>query len=161
MVEPVKGFFRLAPGKSVRLRYAYVITCTGFETDPVTGEVTVVHATYDAETRSGTAGADRVKVKGNIHWLSQTHSGQATVRLYERLFLDPNPAAAPDYRTLLNPHSMEELQVRVETVLMTEDSPQVFQFERMGYFVQDARDSSPARRVFNRAVTLRDAWVRA
>ena len=161
MVEPIKGFFRLAPGKSVRLRYAYVITCTGFETDPVTGEVTVVHATYDAETRSGTAGADRVKVKGNIHWLSQPHSGEATVRLYERLFMAPNPAAAQDYRPLLNPNSMEELRARVETALVEEDSPQVFQFERMGYFAQDIRDSCAGRRVFNRAVTLRDAWVRS
>ncbi len=159
MENPVKGFFRLAPGAEVRLRYAYVVTCTGVVHDPVTGEVAEIHCEYFPETRSGTPGADSRKVKGNIHWLSWAHSHEAEVRLYDRLFRDPNPAAAEDYRTLLNPDSMKTMEsARVEPVLTPATSDERFQFERNGYFVADGTASSQGRPVFNRAVTLRDSW---
>ncbi len=161
MAIPVKGFFRMAPGMDVRLRYAYVVKCTGFVTDPVSGTVTEIHCDYYPETRSGTPGADAHKVKGNIHWLAQDHSETAEVRLYDRLFSDPNPAGADDYRTLLNPGSIETRpNCRVEPALMASRAGECFQFERNGYFVVDSRDAAPGRPVFNRAVTLRDAWVK-
>ncbi len=161
MATPVKGFFRMAPGMDVRLRYAYVVKCTGFVTDPVSGAVTEIHCDYYPETRSGTPGADAHKVKGNIHWLALDHSETAEVRLYDRLFSDPNPAGAADYRTLLNPGSIETRpHCRVEPALMASLAGECFQFERNGYFVVDSRDAAPGRPVFNRAVTLRDAWVK-
>ncbi|NDU85691.1 MAG: glutamine--tRNA ligase/YqeY domain fusion protein [Ferrovum sp.] len=161
MEVPAKGFFRLSPGKSVRLRYAYVVTCTRFDTDPVSGKVTTVYATYDPETRSGTPGADAVKVKGNIHWLSTTEAPEVEVRLYERLFLTPNPAVEADYRPLLNPESVRVVAARVEPGLIGALSGEAYQFERTGYFIRDAVDSSPGHPVFNRAVTLRDTWARS
>lgn len=156
-VDPPKGFFRLSPGKSVRLRYAYVITCTGYEVDVVTGEMTV-QATVDFETRSGTPGADKVKVKGNIHWLSTTEAVPALARLYDRLFTEANPAAAPDYRAVLNPRSVTECRIQVEPACLADVLP--CQFERNGYFVRDSGKAPPgALAVFNRAATLRDSWA--
>ena len=161
MVSPVKGFFRMTPGADVRLRYAYVVKCTGVVTDPGSGAVTEIHCDYYPETRSGTPGADAHKVKGNIHWLASEHSRESEVRLYDRLFNDANPAGADDYRTLLNPDSVQmRPQCRVESALMQALPGECFQFERNGYFVVDSRDAAPGRPVFNRAVTLRDAWVK-
>jgi len=161
MATPVKGFFRMTPGADVRLRYAYVVKCTGVVTDPGSGAVTEIHCDYYPETRSGTPGADAHKVKGNIHWLTSEHSQEAEVRLYDRLFNDANPAGADDYRTLLNPDSIQmRSYCRVEAALMETLSGECFQFERNGYFVVDSQDAAPGRPVFNRAVTLRDVWVK-
>ncbi|MBU6505295.1 MAG: glutamine--tRNA ligase, partial [Betaproteobacteria bacterium] len=161
MAEPVKGFFRLSPGAEVRLRYAYVVKCTGFTTDLHTGAVTEVRCTYHPDSRSGTPGADTYKVKGNIHWLSLEHSSEAEVRLYDRLFSDPNPGGAEDYRPLLNPHSVQlRPDCRIETALAQARDGEKFQFERNGYFSMDGAASQDGRPVFNRAVTLRDSWAK-
>ncbi|MDE1942950.1 MAG: glutamine--tRNA ligase/YqeY domain fusion protein [Betaproteobacteria bacterium] len=161
MAEPVKGFFRLSPGAEVRLRYAYVVKCTGFDTDPDTGAVTEVRCTYHPDSRSGTPGADAYKVKGNIHWLSLEHSSEAEVRLYDRLFSDPNPGGADDYRPLLNPHSIQRRpDCRIESALVQARDGEKFQFERNGYFSMDGAASRDGRPVFNRAVTLRDSWAK-
>ncbi len=159
MSTPSKGFFRLTPGAQVRLRYAYVIECTGFEQDPQTGAVTLIHAQYFPQTRSGTPGSDAHKVKGNIHWLSVHQAHPASVRLYDRLFKDPNPGSAEDWRALLNPDSIGVLpHAQIETALLAASDGETFQFERHGYFTVDRRDSQPGTPVFNRAVTLRDSW---
>ncbi|MHB8352880.1 MAG: glutamine--tRNA ligase/YqeY domain fusion protein [Burkholderiales bacterium] len=161
MVSPVKGFFRMTPGADVRLRYAYVVKCTGVVTDPDSGAITEIHCEYYPATRSGTPGADAHKVKGNIHWLAREHSQETEVRLYDRLFREANPAGAEDYRTLLNPASIEiRSHCRVEPALMAALPGERFQFERNGYFVVDDRDAAPGRPVFNRAVTLREVWVK-
>ncbi len=161
MAQPAKGFFRLSPGAEVRLRYAYVVKCTGFTADPDTGAVTEVRCTHYPDSRSGTAGADAYKVKGNIHWLSLEHSAEAEVRLYDRLFSDPNPGGADDYRPLLNPHSIvPRPDCRIETALAQARDGEKFQFERNGYFSMDAAASKPGRPLFNRAVTLRDSWAK-
>ncbi len=161
MAAPVKGFFRLAPGSEVRLRYAYVVKCTGFVADPDTGAVTEIHGELYPQTRSGTPGADLHKVKGNIHWLAVAHSHETEVRVYDRLFSDPNPAGSDDYRSLLNPDSVQvRPSCRVEAALMEALPGERFQFERNGYFVVDSRDATPGRPIFNRAVTLRDAWIK-
>ncbi|MDE2056971.1 MAG: glutamine--tRNA ligase/YqeY domain fusion protein [Betaproteobacteria bacterium] len=159
MSEPVKGFFRLFPGAEVRLRYAYVIRCTSFDTDPTTGEVTVIHADYLPDTKSGTPGADSVKVKGNIHWLSSTEAVRAEIRLFDRLFKDPNPGALDDYQQALNHDSLIVLKdALIEPALLTAENRESFQFERNGYFCVDEVDSKTTSPVFNRAVTLRDSW---
>ena len=161
MVEPAKGFFRLAPGAEVRLRYAYVVKCTGFVLHPDTGEVSEIHCQYDPDTRSGTAGADTRKIKGNIHWLSVAHSSEAEIRLYDRLFLEPDPAGMEDYRTALNPDSISVCPAsRVEPALLTASPGDKFQFERNGYFVVDEDSPGTGCPVFNRAVTLRDTWTK-
>ena len=155
---PPKGFFRLFPGNSVRLRYAYVVKCTGFEKDSA-GRVTAVHCEYLPGTKSGTAGADTVKVKGNIHWLSAAHAREAEVRIYDRLFKAPHPGNGErDFLLDLNPESMRTLRARVEPSLAVAEAEERFQFERHGYYVADLRDSAPGKPVFNRAVTLRDSW---
>ncbi len=157
MAEPTKGFFRLTPGGEVRLRYAYIIKCTSFETDAA-GQVTVVHADYLPDTRSGTPGADAHKVKGNIHWLSVDHSQTAEVRLYDRLFTHANPASVENYQTVLNANSIEaRKECRVESALLSAQVGEPIQFERNGYFAVDSRDSNAGQPVFNRAVTLRDS----
>jgi glutaminyl-tRNA synthetase len=157
---PPKGYFRLSPGAEVRLRYAYIVKCTGLEKDAA-GNPVAVHCTYDPETRSGTPGAEKRKVKGNIHWLSARHAIPAEVRLYDRLFTAPQPdAGGQDYRRFLNPASRETLAARVEPDLAQSTAEERFQFERHGYFVADRADSAPGRLVFNRAVTLRDSWSR-
>lgn len=158
MAEPVKGFFRLAPGAEVRLRYACVIRCTGFSAD-ADGRVTEVRAEWYPDSRSGTPGADTYKVKGNIHWLSARHSAAVEVRIYDRLFQDPNPAAAEDFRTLLNPDSIRiRHDSQVESALLRATPGSHWQFERKGYYCADSRDSQPGAPVFNLAVTLKDTW---
>ena len=160
---PPPKYFRLAPGSEVRLRYAYIIKCVGVLKDPGTGEVTELHCTYDPETKSGAAESGR-KVKSTIHWVSAAESMEAEVRLYDHLFLRPDPddvEAGADWRADLNPNSLVRLSSsRVEPSL-TEAAPgSRFQFERVGYFCVDPVDSSPCKPVFNRTVSLRDTWAR-
>ena len=156
--NPPKGYFRLTPGGMVRLRSAYVIKCTGVEKDAA-GNITAVHADYLPETKSGTEGANSVKVKGAIHWLPAHAARPAEVRMYDRLLTDPQPdAGGKDFLTLLNPASKRVLSAFVEASLAAAQPDDKFQFERNGYFVADRKDHSAARPVFNLAVTLKDSW---
>ena len=159
--DPPKKFFRLAPGREVRLRYAYLVTCTEVIKDP-SGEIIEVRCTYNPETRGGNA-PDGRKVKGTIHWVSARHSAQAQVRLYEPLFVDPEPSVSSenDLQNALNETSLTTLDnVQVEPSLTDAAPGSIFQFERLGYFCVD-RDSTDARQVFNRTVALRDSWAKA
>ncbi|HYU69669.1 MAG TPA: glutamine--tRNA ligase/YqeY domain fusion protein [Burkholderiales bacterium] len=156
--NPPKGYFRLFPGNKVRLRYGYVVECTGCDKD-AGGKVTAVRCTYDPDTRSGTPGAENIKVKGNIHWLSAKHSHPAEVRLYDRLFRVPHPGAGDrDFVPDLNPGSKKLITAQLEPALKEANAEQRFQFERHGYFVADRVDSRPGAAKFNRTVTLRDGW---
>ena len=158
MEVPSKGYFRLFPDNTVRLRYGYVVKCTGFEKN-ATGNVTVVHCEYLLDTKSGTAGADAVKVKGNIHWVSAQHAYAAEVRLYDRLFKEAHPGAGDrDYLDDLNPDSLKVITAQLELSLKDAKLEERFQFERHGYFVADVKGSATGKPVFNRTVTLRDAW---
>jgi glutaminyl-tRNA synthetase len=157
MEHPPRGYFRLYPGNRVRLRYAYVVLCTGCEKDAA-GNVVAVHCEYDPDTRSGTAGSDKVKVKGNIHWVSARHAYAAEVRLYDRLFKVAQPGSERAYIEDLNPESKMILRAQLEPALAAAEAEARFQFERHGYFVADLRDTQPGRPVFNRAVSLRDSW---
>ena len=155
---PPKGFFRLMPDGMVRLRYGYVVKCTGFEKDAL-GNITVVHCDYLPDTKSGTPGADAIKVKGNIHWVSAAHSYSAVVRLYDRLFKEAHPGSGDtDYINDLNPNSVKVITAQLEPSLKDASAEDRFQFERHGYFVADRKDSVAGKPVFNRTVTLRDAW---
>ena len=159
--DPPKKFFRLAAGREVRLRYAYLVTCTEVIKD-TSGEIIEVRCTYDPETRGGNA-PDGRKVKGTIHWVSARHSALAQVRLYEPLFVDPEPnvASEDDLQSALNETSLTTLDnVQVEPSLADAAAGSIFQFERLGYFCVD-RDSTDARKVFNRTVALRDSWAKA
>jgi glutaminyl-tRNA synthetase len=155
--DPPKGYFRLFPGNKVRLRYGYVVECTGCGKDAA-GNVTSVHCRYDPDTRSGTPGADKVKVKGNIHWLSARHAHAAEVRLYDRLFRAPTPGSDRDFVEDLNPDSKRVITACLEPALREAAPETRFQFERHGYFVADRADCRPGAPVFNRAVALRDSW---
>ncbi|HYN54467.1 MAG TPA: glutamine--tRNA ligase/YqeY domain fusion protein [Methylotenera sp.] len=158
METPSKGFFRLVPDGLVRLRYGYVVKCTGFEKDAA-GNVTVVHCEYLPDTKSGTPGSDSVKVKGNIHWVSVAHAYEAEVRLYDRLFKEAHPGAGDrDYLDDINPSSVQVITAQLEPSLKDAKPEDRFQFERHGYFVADRKDSVVGKPVFNRTVTLRDAW---
>jgi glutaminyl-tRNA synthetase len=158
MEEPPKKFWRLAPGREVRLRYAYFITCTGVVKDPETGEVTEVHCTYDPETRGGSA-PDGRRVKSTLHWVSAEHALDVDVRMYDRLFTAENPSEG-DFRDHLNPESLAVLDhAKVEPSLGSAGPGNIYQFERKGYFCVD-RDSTPERLVFNLTVPLRDTWAR-
>ena len=161
MEKPAKKFYRLAPGKEVRLRYGYFIKCVNVVKDPNTGEVTEVHCTYDPETRSGFA-PDGRKVDATIHWVSAKHSLSAEVRLYDRLFSVADPMeGGSDFTEYLNSKSLEVLrECRVEPSLANAAPGSRVQFERTGYFCVDPVDSSPARLVFNRIVSLRDSWAK-
>ena len=158
--NPPKGYFRLFAGNSVRLRYGYVVKCTGCEKD-AQGNVVAVHCEYIPETKSGTVGAERVKVKGNIHWLSVSHARPGEVRLYDRLFRVPHPGRERDFLEDLNPDSKRVITAQLEPSLHDAAPETRFQFERQGYFCADRRDSRPGAVVFNRAVTLRDSWASA
>ena len=158
MEEPAKGYFRLFPGNMVRLRYGYVVKCTGCEKD-ANGNVTVVHCEYLPETKSGTPGSDSVKVKGNIHWVSAAHAYECEVRLYDRLFKEANPGSGDrDFLDDINPDSVQVITAQLEQSLQDAKPEESFQFERHGYFVADRQDSVAGKPVFNRTVTLRDAW---
>ncbi len=155
--NPPKGYFRLSPGAEVRLRYAYVVRCTGVERD-AEGRVILVRCEFDPQTRSGTPGATARKVKGNIHWVSARHGGEVEVRLYERLFREAHPGAGDrNYLDDLNPQARRVISALVEPALLAAAAGEQTQFERHGYFVADAVDSRPGKPVFNRSVTLRDA----
>jgi glutaminyl-tRNA synthetase len=158
MEEPPADYHRLAPGRTVRLRYAYVIRATGVEKNAA-GEVTAVHADYLPDTKSGTAGANSVKTKAAIHWLPVPASVAAEIRLYGRLFDAAQPDASDrDFRELLNPDSKSVLRAFVEAPLAQAQPDDKFQFERNGYFVADRIDHSAAAPVFNLAVSLKDSW---
>ena len=159
--NPPKKFYRLAPGREVRLRYGYFIKCVGVTKDSSTGGVMEIHCTYDPATRSGFA-PDGRKVDATIHWVSAAHSLPAEVRLYDRLFQVANPMeGGDDYTNLLNPNSLEVLtSCRVEPSLAAAAPGMRIQFERIGYFCVDAVDSAPGAIVFNRTATLRDSWAK-
>ena len=156
---PPPKYFRLYPGNEIRLRYAYLIKCTGVLRDPATGEVTEVHCTYDPATRGGDA-PDGRKVKSTIHWVSARHAVKSEVRLYEQLFTVENPDVGEDLSSIVNPHSLEVLADCVLEPSLADAIPaDKFQFERNGYFCMDL-DSTPQKLVFNRTVTLKDAWAK-
>jgi glutaminyl-tRNA synthetase len=161
--EPPKGFFRLSPGREVRLRYAYIVRCIGVVKDSETGEIKEIHCTYDPETKSGLSQSSR-KVKATIHWLSAAHAVSAEVRLYDQLFTKEDPDDTPkgvDWTANLNSQSLERLiDCRVEPFLTYAKAGERYQFERLGYFCIDSIDSSPGHLVFNRTVTLRDTWAK-
>ena len=156
---PPKGFFRLFPGNMVRLKYGYVVKCTGCTKD-ADGNVIEVQAEYLPDTRSGTPGADSVKVKGTITWLSITAAVAAEIRLYDRLFTDPHPdAGGKDFIACLNPNSVEVIRGFVEPGTDA-TAGKAYQFERYGYFVADRETSTPDAPIFNRTATLKDSWVK-
>ena len=161
--EPPKGFFRLSPGREVRLRYAYIIKCVDVVEDPKTGAVTELRCTYDPDTKSGSAQSNR-KVKATLHWVSAAHAIEAEVRLYDHLFTAENPddvEEGVDWTSNINPKSLETLtSCRVEPFLANASSGSRYQFERLGYFCVDSVDSSDRRLLFNRTVTLRDSWAK-
>ncbi|MBC7207709.1 MAG: glutamine--tRNA ligase/YqeY domain fusion protein [Methyloversatilis sp.] len=160
MEEAPKGYHRLFPGNKARLKYGYVIECTGCEKD-ADGRITAVLATIVPDTKSGTPGADSVKVKGVITWVSVAEGLATEVRLYDRLFTEAHPdAGGRDFLTVMNPDSVKSVQAFVEPGLATSAADDKFQFERHGYFVADRVDSVEGRPVFNRAVTLKDSWSR-
>ena len=158
MEDPPKKFFRLGPGREVRLRYAYFITCQSVEKD-ADGNITRLICTYDPETRGGHA-PDGRKVKGTIHWVSSEHALDAEVRLYDRLFTEPEPEAAGDFLESLNADSMKVVTGKLEPSLAELSAGERVQFERLGYFTPDAKDTVPDKPVFNRIVGLRDSWAK-
>ncbi|MDB4303265.1 glutamine--tRNA ligase/YqeY domain fusion protein [Desulfosarcina sp.] len=159
MEDPPKKFFRLAPGREVRLRYAYFITCTDVVKNK-DGEVIELRCTYDPATRGGNA-PDGRKVKATIHWVSAEHAADAEVRLYDRLFTHEDPAQVEDFKTCLNPDSIKVLtECKVEPSLVNAQAGMPYQFERLGYFCIDSEDSTSDHLVFNRTVTLRDTWAK-
>jgi glutaminyl-tRNA synthetase len=163
MENPPKKFFRLAPGREVRLRYAFFVTCTGVVKDESTGEVIELRCSYDPATRGGDA-PDGRKVKATLHWVSVAHAVDAQVRLYDRLFSKANPdekVEGKTYKDFINPKALEVLSGCKLEPCLADSTPGYFcQFERLGYFCVDARDSKPGALVFNRTATLRDAWAK-
>jgi glutaminyl-tRNA synthetase len=157
MEDPPKKFFRLAPGREVRLKSAYYITCQDVVKDPATGEIVELHCTYDPLSRGGST-PDGRRVRGTIHFVSASHAVRAEVRLYDNLFLTEDPNEGGDYLKNLNPNSLEVLtDCLVEPALRGAKVGDRFQFLRHGYFCVDP-DSTPDRLVFNRIVSLRDTW---
>ncbi|OGF55903.1 MAG: glutamine--tRNA ligase [Candidatus Fraserbacteria bacterium RBG_16_55_9] len=163
MEDPPPKFYRLAPGREVRLRYAYFIKCVGVTKDKKTGEIVELRCTYDPETRGGQA-PDGRKVNATIHWVSADHAVEAEVRLYDRLFLKEDPTDVPegvDWKANINPNSLVTLNsCQVEPSLAGAEPGSRYQFERLGYFCVDSVDSSPGKLVFNRTVSLRDQWAK-
>jgi glutaminyl-tRNA synthetase len=163
MEEPPRKFYRLAPGREVRLRYAYFITCVEIVKDPASGEVAELRCTYDPQTRGGDA-PDGRKVPGTLHWVSAPHAVTAEVRLYDQLFTAANPNDVEEgqqFTDFINPRSLTVLSdCRLEPSLAAAVPGSSYQFERLGYFCADLKDSRPGRPVFNRSVTLRDTWAK-
>lgn len=161
-VDPPPQYFRLAPGREVRLRYGYIIRCEDYVTDPVTGEITEIHCTYDPETRGGYA-PDGRKVQGTIHWVSTRHALESEVRIYDHLFTLENTAKVEEDKNFLdylNPESMTTLtHCKVEESLAAASAGDQYQFERKGFYCVDP-DSTPRKLVFNRTVPLRDTWAK-
>jgi glutaminyl-tRNA synthetase len=161
METPTKGYFRLFPGNSVRLRYGYVVACKGADRD-ADGNIIAVHCDYLPDTKSGTPGADSVKVKGNIHWVSAAYAYEAEVRLYDRLFKNAQPGQETgEFLDDLNAESVRVITAQLEPQLKDAAPEDRFQFERHGYFVADRIDSKLGAPVFNRTVTLKDSWVKS
>ena len=159
MEDPPKKFFRLAPGSEVRLPYAYFIKCVNYVKDPLTGEISEIHCTYDPETKGGNA-PDGRKVKATLHWVSAAHALKAEARIYNHLFLNENPDSG-DFKKNINPDSLEIIEnFMVEPGLNSAISGLPYQFERLGYFHLDSMDSNDEKLVFNRTVQLRDTWAR-
>jgi len=160
--DPPKQYFRLSPGREVRLRYGYFITATGVVKDPTSGDIVEVHCTYDPATRGGNA-PDGRRVKSTIHWVSAAHAIDAEVRLYDNLFTTENPDDAPegqDFTANLNPKSLEVVSgAKLEPSLAGAAAYSRYQFERLGYFSVDP-DSTAEMPVFNRTVALRDTWAK-
>jgi glutaminyl-tRNA synthetase len=159
MEDPPKKFFRLGPGREVRLRYAYYITCNDVVKDE-NGEVVELRCSYDPETKGGDS-PDGRKVKGTLHWVSAAKALNAEVRLYDRLFSKENPEDGDDFTSNLNPDSLQTLSdCKLEPALARIDSGVSFQLERLGYFCLDSKDSSPENLVLNRTTPLRDSWAK-
>ena len=160
--NPPKQYFRLSPGREVRLRYGYFVTCTGVVKNDK-GEVVEVHCTYDPATRGGNSPPDGRKVKSTIHWVSATHAIDAEVRLYDNLFTKADPSQVEegqDFTANLNPDSLEGLRgCKLEPSLASAAVGSRYQFERLGYFCVDP-DSTPGKPVFNRTVALKDTWAK-
>ncbi len=154
---PPPKYFRLKPGGEVRLKYACIIKCDEVVKD-ATGQITELRCTADLTTRAGGPNVDR-KVKGTVHWVSATHCTDAEVRLYDRLFTVSEPDADGEFKKHVNPHSLEVVTAKLEASLAAASTAQRYQFERLGYFALDAKDSAAGRLVFNRTITLKDAWV--
>ncbi len=157
MEEPSKKFYRLAPGKEVRLRYAYYITCTSVVKNE-NGDIVEIHCSYDPLTKGGSS-PDSRKVQGTIHWVSAKHAVKAEARLYSQLFDRENPNDGGDYRQYLNPNSLEITEIFIEPFVKDTKPSDKYQFERVGYFCTDY-DSTPGKPVFNRTVTLKDSWAK-
>lgn len=160
--NPPNKFFRLSPGREVRLRYAYLITCVSVVKDEVTGEIIEVHCTCDMASRGGNP-PDGRKVKGTIHWVSVAHALETEIRIYDRLFSVENPGNimnSADFQDSLNPKSLETLTAYVEPSVSSAAPESRYQFERLGYFCVDSKDSSTERMVFNRTISLRDSWAK-
>jgi len=169
METPVKGFHRLTPGNMVRLRYGYVVKCTGCEKD-ANGNVQTVFAEYLPDSKSGTPGADQYKVKGNLHWVSAAHAYNAKVKLYDRLFAHPQPGQRRegdpeglerDFLDDINPDSIRVIEALLEPALRAAKPEERFQFERHGYFVADRHDTTEGAPLFNRTVPLKDSWTKS
>ena len=158
MEDPPRKFFRLGPGREVRLRYAYFITCTDVIKNE-RGDVVELHCSYDPKTKGGSA-PDGRKVRGTIHWVSAQHAVDAEIRLYDRLFLNENPDKGGEYIQILNPDSCQTLSNSKLEPSLTIPDKCTYQFERNGYFIKDEKDSKQGKLVFNRAVSLRDSWAK-
>ena len=159
--DPPRGFYRLSPGREVRLKDAYYVTCTGVVKDEATGEITEIRCVYDPETRGGTS-ADGRRVRGTSHWVSAEHCLDAEVRVYDHLFLKEDPGDLPeggDFTDNLNPGSLRTITAKVEPSLADAQPGDRCQFLRQGYYCADP-DSRPGAPVFNRTVALRDSWAR-
>ena len=159
MEDPPGKYFRLGPGREVRLKGAYIIKCTGFNKNESTGEIDEIYCTYDPDTKSGGTTANR-KIKGTLHWVSARHAEDAEVRLYDRLFDHPDPAGqkSHDFKEFLNPESLTILNFcKIEPSLSEAKPLDKFQFQRIGYFCVD-KDSIQGSIIFNRTVPLRDTW---
>jgi glutaminyl-tRNA synthetase len=162
MEDPPKKFYRLAPGREVRLRFGYLITCQEVVKNDA-GEVIELRCTYDPETKSGNA-PDGRKVQGTIHWVSAAHAKSCEVRLYDRLFSQPDPDDVPegqDFLSSLNPSSLVVIpDAKVEPTVMADPIGSRYQFERVGYFYSEPESSTSDKLVFNRIVGLRDSWAK-
>jgi len=159
MEDPPKKFFRLSPGKEVRLKFAYYIICENVIKND-SGEITEIHCSYDPNTKGGMS-EDGRKVRGTLHWVSAQECIEAEVRLYDRLFMSDNPENNGDFIDDLNPESLSVIKkAKLEASLSTASTKTIYQFERTGYFIIDSKDSSADNLIFNRAVSLRDSWAR-
>ena len=155
---PPPKYFRLKPGGEVRLKYACIIKCDEVVKN-ADGSIAEIRCTADLTTRSGGPNSDK-KVKGTIHWVSASHALDAEVRLYDRLFTVPEPGAEDDFLKHVNPKSVEVVTAKIEASLKDATYNERFQFERLGYFAPDVKDSAPGRLVFNRTISLKDTWAK-